>query len=259
MVAFAATIASAGAQLTVSPLRQVITPGQPVVVYRVSNASNRIIEGRVSWIDLKATEAGYATATAAERDRMSAAPYLAVWPATFRLEPGGVAAVTVRLRKERQPPAGERRSHLLFQTEAVRTPLRRAGGDLELDVGLGISTPVLIRGAGLDARATIGETRLLRAADGSLEIETHVSAESAATPYGAIEFYLGEPGAKPRLIARAANVSAFIDAPRRRVTAALGVEQLPAGDFEIRFVGDAEYRGQVFARRRFEIAPAASP
>lgn len=250
--------APAGAQLTVSPLRQVITPEHRVAVYRVSNASSRIVDGRASWIDLRATEAGYQPAAAGERDRRSAAPYLAVWPATFRLEPGGSAAVTVRLRKDRTAPPGERRSHLLFETGAARTPLRRAG-DLELDVGLGISTPVLLRIGRLDARASIGETRLLRAGDGMLEVLTHVSAEGDATPFGALEFRFREAGGRPRLIARADNVSAYVDADRRRVIAPLRVERLAAGSLEISYVGGEEFEGQVFARRIFEIAPPEAP
>lgn len=260
LVLFGAVLAAteAGAEIALSPLRQVITPKTPVAVYEVSNPSRRIVDGRVSWIDLVATETGYRPAEPEERTARSAAPYLAVWPAAFRLEPGARALITVKVRAGAEIPRGERRSHLLIETAAARTPLRRAGGRLEVDIDVGVSTPVILRAGPQRAAAHFGDTRLLRDADGLLELETHVAAESAATPYGRIDIYMEEAGAaQPRKIASLENVAAYVEAPQRRATVPLGTRALPAGVMEIRFVGAAEYEGALFATRRFEIAPPA--
>jgi len=253
VIGLAFLASNARAELTVAPLRQVIAADTPVATYRVSNGSNRIVDGRVRWVDLRATETGYEPADPALRERLSAAPFLTVQPASFRLEPGSVTLVTVRLKPGAAAPKGERRSHLLFEIDATRTPLRRASAGLEADVGLGLSTPVLLRGGPVRAAASIGETRLLRAPDGRLEIETHVRAESGWSAYGALDFVMREPSRPPRRLARIENVAAYIDAPRRKAATTFDAPFLPAGALEILYVGRAEFEGVVFARRAFEI------
>lgn len=249
----------ARAEITVSPLRQVLSEADRTVTYRISNPSARIIDGRTRWIDLSATETGYVAAAAETRPGLSAAPYLTVWPAFFRLEPGASETITVALKEGVAPPLGERRSHLVIETAAIRTPLRKAGGAPELDIGTGISTPVLLRGGRGKIAAAIGETRLLRARDGRLEIETHVVPEGDFSAYGRIEISFAPHGdhahSEPQILKVVENVSAFIDAPRRRVSAPLAVERLPAGVLQIRFLGSAEFEGREFATRAFEIAP----
>lgn len=67
LAAAATLVGLANAEILVAPLRQVITAKEPVVRYRVSNPSARILEARVDWIDLTATPEGYAPADAAAR------------------------------------------------------------------------------------------------------------------------------------------------------------------------------------------------
>lgn len=249
----------AAAEVALSPLRQVITPATPVAIYEVANPSRRIIDGRVSWLDLRATETGYDPATPEERTKSSAAPYLAVWPVAFRLEPGARVAVTVRLKEGADVPKGERRSHLLIETAATRTPLRRASSSLELDVDLGVSTPILLRNGPVEASAHLGETRLLRAPDGRLEVETHLHPDGPGTAYGRLVVRMHEKGRAPQSIGRLDNVAVYPEAKRRRFTLPLNAVQLPAGTLELVFEGSAEFSGLQFARRTFEIAaPAAN-
>lgn len=252
----AAAVLSAGraaAEITVSPLRQVITKEAPIAVYEVSNASDRIIEGRVGWTDLAAVETGYAPAPPETRARLSAAPYLVVSPARFRLEPGRRTRVTVKLKNGVAVPAGERRSHLLVETAPVRTPLRRAGGGLEADVGLGVSTPVILRGGLAAPVVTIKDTKLLRDAKGLLELQTTLSREGKYSAYGRFAAVMKSDGGTAT-IAEIDNVSLHVDADARRLTLGLGERALPEGTLTLRFVGAAEFEGCVFAEKSFEIA-----
>jgi hypothetical protein len=244
------------AEIALSPLRQVITPSAPVATYEVSNPSTRTVEGRVSWLDLTATETGYAPAAPEERTARSAAPYLTLWPASFRLEPGASAKIFVKLKNGGAAPKGERRSHLLIETEAVRTPLRKIGGSLELDIGLGVSTPVILRVGPPRAAAHFGDTRLLRGSDGLLELETHLHPDGPSTAYGRIEaLVVGADGVKTRF-GLVENVAVYPEATRRRFVLPLKVDALPAGVMELRFDGRAEFEGVRFASRSFEIAAA---
>ncbi|MEQ8179805.1 MAG: hypothetical protein RIC52_14835 [Amphiplicatus sp.] len=242
----------ARAEIALAPLRQVITEEARTVTYRLSNPSRRIVEGRVSWIDMVATETGYAPASAEDRSRISAAPYLTVWPAFFKLEPGASATITVAARGT--IPNGERRSHLLIETGAARTPLRRAGG-LELDIGLGVSTPVVLRGGEGEARARIGDTRLLRDRGGLLELSTTVMPDGDFSAYGRLNVRLTSRDGDVIDLASLDNAAAWNDAERRRFSLPLGVNYLPPGVLEIVYAGRAEFDGRVFARRSFEVAP----
>lgn len=248
----------ASAEIGLTPLRQVLDEKTRLVTYRVSNPSPRIVDGRVSWADLTATERGYVAASAEARQRLSAAPYLKVWPASFRLEPGADTTITVALRDGVTLPDGERRSHLVIETSAARTPLRKAGGNLEADIGVGVSTPVIVRAGAGNAAAKIGETRLLRTPEGLLELETYIEPQGAFSAYGRIEVLLtsaGEAQARPALLRSVDNVAGYIDAPRRQVSVPLNVQRLPAGFLEIRYMGRGEFEGVTFARRAFELAP----
>ena len=254
LVAAAMLAAPARAEIVISPLRQVLTKNRPVAVYEIANASDRIVDGRVGWIDLSAIETGYADAAPAARAALSAAPYLVVSPARIRLEPGKRAVVTVRLKKGAVIPAGERRSHLLIETTPVRTPLRRAGGGLEVDVELGMSTPVILRGGAAAPSVSFAETRLVRDSEGLLEIETTLSRAGRYSAYGHLTAEM-KRGGETAALAEIRNIALHVDANARRLTIPLGQNALPAGLLTLRYIGDAEYAGRAFAEKTFEIAP----
>jgi hypothetical protein len=247
----------ANAEIFVSPIRQVITEDAPAARYEVSNPSNRIIDLKVSWIDLELEGEGYKPASADFRTAHSAAPFLEVSPARLSLKPGARAEITVRLRDKRRLPRTERRSHLLFETGANRTPLRKAGGGLQADVGLGVSTPVLIRPGLAKAEARFADTRLLRDQDGLLEISTSIERKGPASAYGRLEARLREEGENtPRLVAVRENIAVFADTPSRLFTLPLGEDLLPGGSvLTLEYIGSAEYQGTLFATKSFEIAP----
>jgi hypothetical protein len=251
-----AVVSTARADMEISPLRHVITEDSPEGVFVVSNPSDHILDGSVSWTDLTATETGYAPATPEARQAMSAAPYLVVTPAHFRLEPGARIKVSVHLKKGVRIPRGERRSHLLIETAATRTPLRKASTGLQVDIGLGVSAPVILRNGGT-AEPTLGETRLLRDKDGALILETSVIPGGDNSAYGSIVIDFAPkatPGEKKTLSIRS-NVTAYLDAQSRRIEAPLGLTTLGHGELTVRYEGDAEYEGRIFDRRSFTIEP----
>ena len=234
-----------------------VTKENPSVSFAVSNPSGRILEGRVSWIDLAATETGYAPAASEARAELSAAPYLTVSPAHFRLEPGARITIDVKLKDGASPPRGERRSHLLIETAASRTPIRKTGGPgLQVDIGVGVSAPVLLRGAGR-ASAKIGETKLLRDSEGLLLLATEVIPTGELSSYGRLVavFKPEESNAQPAELGVRSNVAGFVDAETRKVEIPLGFFSLGAGELTLRYEGAAEFDGLVFHEREFDIAP----
>lgn len=245
---------AAAAEIIVTPLRQVITRQHASATYEIANVSDRIIDGRVGWTDLAAIETGYEQAAPELRAKLSAAPYLVVSPARFRLEPGKRTTVTVRLKKGTAVPGGERRSHLLIETTPVRTPLRRAGGGLEVDVGLGVSTPVILRGGLVPPSVAFSNTKLLRDKEGLLELQTSLTRSGKYSAFGRLVATLKDDAGE-REIAAIENVALHVDASVRTLTIALNETALPPGMLTLRYKGAAEFDGRIFAEKTFEIAP----
>lgn len=259
LLAGAAALAGAAqAELLVAPLRQIITQNEHVARYRISNPSDRIVDARIDWIDLAATAEGYQPASAAERARLSAAPYLVVSPARLRLEPGAHAEVVVRLKKGVAAPAGERRSHLLIETTPARTPLRRASAGLEVDVGLGVSTPVILRGGYATPAIAFEQSKLVRDESGLLGFETTLRSAGRYSAYGRIEARLEAEG-RSTLLAAMANVAVYPDSGARKVTLSLAIEALPEGRMTVAYVGAGDRRDETLASKTFEIAPPPPP
>ena len=246
----------AQAELQVSPLRQVITETSPRAVYEISNPSARTITAEISWVDLHALESGYEAASPHLRKRLSAAPYLVVSPTFFYLEPGARREVVVSLKDAASPPKNERRSHLLIETHASRTPLRKVGG-MPLDINVGLSTPVILRDRHRQTDAEIQSARLTRNADGLLDLETLLTLDGRASAFGRLRVLLEESGGEVSELARIENVAVFTDAEHRKIVAPLNKRHLPRGVLSILFEGAAEYEGEVFHRRDFEVGPPA--
>ena len=247
---------AAFADMELSPLRQVISLETPVGSFVVSNPSDRLLEGRVTWIDLAATETGYAPASTEARPALSAAPYLTVSPAFFRIEPGKRVTVTVALKDGVRIPRGERRSHLLIETAASRTPIRKASNSgLQVDVGLGMSAPVLLRSDG-SAGADITAAKLLRDKDSMLSLQVRLSPSGDHSAYGRLVADFVKDGARETTILNVrSNVASYIDAPIRIVDLPLGVSELGAGKLTLRYVGEGEYSGRLFDEMTYTIAP----
>ncbi len=244
----------ASADMGMSPLRQVLSRENPEAEFTVSNPSDRIMDASVSWTDLAATETGYAPAGPEERAALSAAPWLVVSPAHFRLKPGARQIVRVRIKDGATPPRGERRSHLLVETEASRSAIRKASAGLQVDVNLGLSAPVILRNGG-KADAKIADVRLLRDDDGLLMLETAIEPEGDWSSFGRLVVTYTPDGGEKELLGLRDNVAGFTDAARRKVTIPFGFVSLGAGELVVRYEGAAEFAGAVFDERKFDIAP----
>ena len=249
-----ASLSVASADMGLAPLRHVLSAEHPTAQFVVSNPSERIMDARVSWVDLAATESGYAPADPDLRESLSAAPWLVVSPANFRLSPGARQVVTVRIRDRAKLPKGERRSHLLVETEASRTLIRKASTGLQVDVGLGMSAPVILRNGG-KAEAKIADVKLLRDDDGLLMLETTIASEGQLSSFGRmLAIFTHAPGERELLGVRE-KVAGFTDAQTRRVTIPFGFVSLGAGELTVRYEGAAEFEGSIFDERKFDITP----
>ncbi len=251
------TTSPALADIELSPLRQVLSAETREATFSLSNPSGRILDGRVTWVDLSATQTGYETATAEVRSGLSAAPYLTVSPAQFRLEPGARIDITINLKVGAVPPRGERRSHLLIETSAARTLIRKASNKgLQADIGVGLSAPVILRGKGASS-ADITNTRLLRDKDGLLLISATIKPTGSHSTFGKLVASFEPDGAKDasEMLGVRDNVAGYLDVEERLIEMPLGFYSLGAGELTLRYEGGDEFQGRLFDERSFTIAP----
>ena len=268
---FGIWVQSAQAQLLLSPVRQVITTDRPEAIYSVTNASSRRVQASVSWVDLRALENGYEKADVKLRKNLSASPFLVVSPSFLDLDAGQKSLVSVTLRRPLPVLNGERRSHLLIESQAPRTPLHKANASLPVDINLGLSTPVIVRGAAGKATAKLNDVQFSRNDAGLLQLDAKISPKGDFSSYGALVVYflandptdplrglpLPEAAHLPggaREIARLANVAGYLEAKKRHFSVPLNVEFLPAGILTLRYEGTAEFSGIVFDEKSFDIA-----
>ena len=248
--------APAAADMAVSPLRHVLDAETREARFVVSNPTPRILEGRASWVDLTATPSGYENAAGPARQDLSAAPWFTLRPSHFRLEPGARVDIIVSLRDGVTAPKGERRSHLLIETAAARTLMRKASDSgLQVDIGAGVSVPVVLRGPG-KAAAEITETKLLRDSEGLLLLSTAITPEGAHSTFGRlVAAFEPKTGGARQVLAVRENIAGYPDADIRLFELPLGFFSLGAGQLTLRYEGAAEFEGRVFDERKFEIAP----
>lgn len=257
LIAILAGLGPAAADVGISPLRQVLDENHREARFVVSNPTKRILNGRARWLDLAATPTGYRRAKASERPALSAAPYLTLSPAQFRLEPGARIEIVLRVKDGAILPGGERRSHLLIETAAARTLIRKASDTgLQVDIGAGVSAPVIVRGAG-GARAKIASTRLLRDQEGMLLLSTTIEQVASHSSFGRLRAnFQPADGAESRQIAIRDNVAGYLDASTRIFELPLGYFSLGHGALTLTYEGADEYEGVIFDERQFEISPS---
>ena len=241
---------SVAAEMTISPTRTLISATNPTAIIEVSNPSDRIVDINIDWLDLWATKDGYRVATPAERETLSAAPFLVLSPPTLRLEPGTRGQVTITLRDGLPDLKEERRSHLLFSSNAVRTQLRKTGG-LEVDAQLQISTPVILRTRDTTPKVKISTTKLLRNEDGLLSLDITLSAKGNSSAIGMLT--VEQPDTKPITID---NLAIYTDEGKRRVVVPLGKSALERSSITVLYSGIAEQNGALLATKKFSVTPA---
>ncbi|MEM6537049.1 MAG: hypothetical protein AAF668_04900 [Pseudomonadota bacterium] len=258
----------AAAQFIVAPLRTVIHPDRPKTTFAISNATDRNLSIRIEWIDLSSDgNGGYRPATRDERKALSASPYLTLSPTRVRLEPGGKEEIVVVLNTSVDLPNEERRSHLLFSSTALRNEIQKVGSGLEADIGLAVSTPVIVRPTKKtnDIAVQLSGPSLNRGEDGHLELSVDLERTGFLSAYGSVSTEFVPDLRRTDAPANdfdhrpieMSNISIPIEVKSTRVAIPLGAMELPAGALTVSYVGESEFEGVVFATETYNIqAPA---
>ncbi len=258
----AAPIAHAG--ITIAPLRGIVSQDHQQLTFTISNPSQRLMDARISLIDLQATEEGYETPTISARRKISAAPWLTVSPVTFSLEPGSRQEVLVTLRKDIAIPNREKRSHLYVETGPSRAKIHRIStmGEstgLGLDARLAISVPIILRGNNIQRQSgnvRFNNTKLVRDKAGLIELETTLMATDLPISLNgtiSIEHKPNTPVKEELIFAPIKNVPLYTDVKKRKISIPLNSATLKKATITLTYTDTDEFQGLKLASKTFEI------
>ncbi|MEM1193498.1 MAG: fimbria/pilus periplasmic chaperone [Pseudomonadota bacterium] len=260
-------ISAARAQFVIEPLRAVLTEETQSAAFTLVNTADRLLHVDVSMVDLEATLEGYRPAQPDHRTAVSAAPWLTLYPATLTLEPGERQTIRVDLRTDQPQPHGhERRTHLYVEASPPRAGVRKVSDrGIGLDLGVGVSVPVLVRPSGALNHAPPSEkpvrfedTSLVRGADGSILLTSTLTSgaedvDLAARPRRSVYGAICVAGAAGTAKACLQNIALYPDAPGRRITLDLKTDALGPGLYRLTYEGRAEDGGRALARENFRV------
>lgn len=154
------------------------------VTYRIGWRSMRMTEDRV----LKAVEEGEDTS-----DLNSADDMIRFAPRRLTLAPGASQQIRLMLRRPRDLPEGEYRSHLWITPEAqveefgAQRDIDQSGSEVKLSMLTGVTLPIFVRHGTLTVKGGIENAKAVRKADGSLDVFFTVTREGNRSLYGDID------------------------------------------------------------------------
>ncbi len=250
-------LGAAHAQTTISPLRASLDGQSPEAIFHITNPATHPVKVHLEWRDLIALEnGGYRPASAEERAYISAAPLLALSPASFTLASGEKQQVTIRLRDPERLARfdHELRSHLLV-VSAPDKGLRQKIGGLPLDMAVAVSVPVMLKPELPASTASIDRVWLERHQDGGLILKLALQRHGKASIITGFSAVLSKDFIAPEEIAIAHNIALYPEIEQRIVSLPLGTTALPGGEIELLLYDEGGTQPRLLARRIFYLAP----
>jgi P pilus assembly chaperone PapD len=229
-----------------------INRGTDTVTYRISVVNRRMNElGQFGDVDVP------------QPGELFADPMLRYSPRQVTLAPGAAQVIRILLRKPPDLPAGEYRSHLLFQSVAeTEKPAAGTAGepgqqlDIQMKALISVSVPVIVRHGELQATAAVGELSLKNGAAGepdSLAFELRRTGNRSL--FGDIVVTYLSPGGPEVVVGRANGVAVYAPNAVRRGSLVLqpppGVD-LARGPLNVAYRARPEDGGRVIAERRLQ-------
>ena len=185
--------------------------------------------------------------------KMSAEPYLRLFPRMVTLAPGEPQVIMIQCRRSPNMAAGEYRSHLYFRSEKDYKPLGSKNPfkdttlvSIQLIPIFGISIPVIIRTGEVNVTTSFTNLKLEVRQDSIPTLEFMINRAGNCSTYGdlVVEYISGKN--KPITVGNVKGVGVYTNIDHRKVTVKLN--QVPGvvlktGNLRVRYTSpdDAKY------------------
>jgi hypothetical protein len=185
--------------------------------------------------------------------KMSAEPYLRIFPRFVTLAPGEPQVIMIQCRRNSNMAAGEYRSHLYFRSEKDYKPLGSKNPfkdttlvSIELIPIYGISIPVIIRTGEVNVTTSFTNLKLGVAQDMTPTLEFTINRAGNCSTYGdlVVEYISGQN--KPITVGNIKGVGVYTNIDHRKVTVKLNQVRgvvFKTGNLRVRYTSpdDAKY------------------
>lgn len=217
----------AWADLMVAPTRVVLEKNQRAAQLDLINSGSETATYRISMVNRRMGENGeFIAVDSPAPGEQFAGDLLRYSPRQVVLAPGTSQTVRISLRKPADLPAGEYRSHLMFdkvpaprESTSIEAQGAAAGEvSVQLTMLAGVSIPVIVRHGETTASAMLSGLELLKPAAGQGPILAAVLQRSGnRSVYGDLSATFTPRGGSAQNIGKAGGVAVYTPNPLRRV------------------------------------------
>lgn len=250
------------ADLMINPTRVVFESNQRAAQVDVINDGTTAATYRLRLVNRQMTEAGeFKEITSPGAGDQFADSMLVYSPRQIVLQPGTQQLVRIALRKPADLPAGEYRSHLMFErvadpslSNSVESQVKPAPGEVGVTIAalIGVSIPVIVRHGKTDASTTISGIVLEKppgaGQPGTIELLLNRSGNRSV--YGDLTATFRNSAGKEQVVAQAGGVAVYVPNTRRRVRLSLQTPsgtELTGGSLNVTYKERAADSGKVIA------------
>lgn len=234
--ALSSTNANAAGQLMVSPTRIVFEGNERTKQVNLINNGAETGRYRISFVRRKMTEDGKFEEVAENEPGMYSDDIVRFSPRQVTLQPGQSQIVRLMLRKKRDMPDGEYRSHMLFQSlpDPAATDISQLvdnnskGLSIQLIPVVGITIPVIVRQGKLSSTVSLSDFELKQANTVKAEktLSLKINREGNRSAYGDFRVYFTPRGGESVVVAQVNGVAVYTPLASRSVELRL---QTPSG------------------------------
>ncbi len=195
--------------------------------------------------------------------KMSAEPYLRIFPRTITLAPGEPQVIMLQCRRTPNMVAGEYRSHLYFRSEKDYSPLGSKNPfkdttlvSVQLIPIFGISIPVIVRTGTLNVASTFTNLRLSVVNDTIPTLDFTINRAGNCSTYGdlVVEYISGKN--KPIAVGLIKGVGVYTNLDHRNVSVKLNQVKgvvLKAGNLKVRYTTPDDAKYMVYAEKEASV------
>lgn len=254
-------INTAHANLLLAPTYVTFDERQRSAKLTLINSGDKTRSYRISWVEKQAFSSGnYNILTAVEaQDHQIASPMLRLSPKQVTLKPNQKQTIKIALRKPRNLPAGDYRSHLLLTAlpEKSDTSKQKTTG-VYLNLLLSYSIPVIVRQGQLDSTLSIDNVQLTHdASKKKTKLAIDIGRAGLHSSRGNVMAYwqpLG--GGKESIAAQVRGLTIAHELDKRTVNINWPDSVPASGRLKVQFVGSKEHAHKILAERIFDISPS---
>jgi len=230
------TNANAAGQLMVSPTRIVFEGNERTKQVNLINNGSEAGRYRISFVRRKMDEDGRFEDVSENEPGMYSDEIVRFSPRQVTLQPGQSQTVRLMLRKKRDMPDGEYRSHMLFQSlpDPAETDISHLADDdskgmtVQLIPVVGITIPVIVRQGKLSSTVSLSDFELKQANTVKAEqtLSFKIKREGNRSAYGDFRVYFTPRNGEPVVVAQVNGVAVYTPLASRSVELRL---QTPSG------------------------------